>query len=142
MLSQADVDALARDIFTQHERRQTFMPIPERLPTLEDAQAVQDAYVALLKQKLNTEVGGYKIALSSKQTRDWLKVYEPCCGQVLANRIHQSPATVKVADFVRFSLEPEVCVVLARDMAGPVTLDDVRRNLRSLHCAFELVEDR
>src|SRR5581483_2249289 len=75
-------------------------------------------------------------------TRDWLKVYEPCCGQVLANRIHHSPAVVKVADFVRFSLEPEVCVILDRDMSGTVTVDDVRRNLRSIHCAYELVEDR
>jgi 2-keto-4-pentenoate hydratase len=142
MLSKADVDALANEIFTQHERRQTFAPIPGRLPTLEDAQAVQDAYVALLKRKHGTDVGGYKIALSSKQTRDWLKVYEPCCGQILANRIHHSPYTVQVSEFVRFSLEPEVCVILDKDISGPCTIQDVQRAMRSIHCAYELVEDR
>lgn len=49
---------------------------------------------------------------------------------------------VKVADYVRFSIEPEVCVVLDRDMNAECTAADVRRNLRSVHCAYELVEDR
>jgi 2-oxo-3-hexenedioate decarboxylase/2-keto-4-pentenoate hydratase len=142
VLSPAEVQALAADIFAQHERRETFKPIPDRIPTVADAQDVQDAYVELLLKKYRTTVGGYKVALTSKRVRDWLKVYEPCAGQVLATRIYQSPHTERVADYVRFSAETEVCAVLDKDMAGPCTVADVRRNLRSLHCAYELVEDR
>ncbi len=142
MLAQSDVQALARDIFDQHERREIFKAIPERIPTVDDAHDIQDAYVALLCAKFKTTVGGYKIALSSKQTRDWLGIHEPAAGQVLANRIHTSPHTVKVADYVRFSAELETCVVLDKDMAGPVTVEDVRRNLRSIHSSYELIEDR
>jgi len=109
---------------------------------VDDAHDVQEAYVRLLTKKFVTGVGGYKVALTSKQTRDWLKVYEPCAGQVLATRIYTSPHTVRVADYVRFSAETEVCAVLDKDMSGPCTAADVRKNLRSLHCAFELVEDR
>lgn len=142
MLSKAEVEALAADIFSQHERREMFRPIPDRIPTVEDAHDVQDAYVGLLLKKYRTTVGGYKVALTSKQTRDWLKVYEPCAGQVLATRIHSSPHTVRVADYVRFSAETEVCAIVDKDMSGPCTAADVRANLRSLHCAYELVEDR
>ena len=142
MLPQADVEALAAEIFAQHEGRELFRPIPDRIPTVDDAHEVQEAYVRLLMRKFNTTVGGYKVALTSKQTRDWLKVYEPCAGQVLATRIHTSPHTVRIADYVRFSAETEVCVILDKDMSGPCAAADVRRNLRSLHCAFELVEDR
>lgn len=142
MLNPAEVEALAADIFSQHERREPFRPIPERIPTVADAHDVQEAYVALLLRKHRTTVGGYKIALTSKQTRDWLKVYEPCAGQVLATRIYSSPHTERVSDYVRFSAETEVCAILDTDMSGPCTVADVRRNLRSLHCAYELVEDR
>jgi 2-keto-4-pentenoate hydratase len=142
MLAQTEIQALAREIFDQHERRETFKAIPERIPTVDDAHDIQDAYVKLLCAKDHTTVGGYKIALSSKQTRDWLKIHEPAAGQVLATRIHTSPHTVKVADYVRFSCELETCVVLENDMAGPCTVDDVRRNLRSVHSSYELIEDR
>lgn len=142
MLAQSEVSALAREIFDQHERREIFKAIPDRIPTVDDAHDIQDAYVALLCDKYKTTVGGYKIALSSKQTRDWLGIHEPCAGQVLATRIHPSPHTVKVADYVRFCCELETCVVLDKDMAGPVTVEDVRRNLRSVHSSYELIEDR
>lgn len=142
MLTSAEVDAIAGDLLTQHEQRRIFQAIPGRLPHMEDAYNVQESYVALLLRKYKATVGGYKIALSSKQTRDWLKVHEPCAGQVLATRIHQSPHTVRVADFVRLSIEIEVCVVLESDMSGTVSAEDVRANVRSLHCAYELVEDR
>ncbi len=142
MLAPSEVNALAREIFDQHERREIFKAIPERIPTVDDAHDIQDAYVALLCKRFNTTVGGYKIALSSKQTRDWLGIHEPAAGQVLANRIHRSPHTVKVADYVRFCCELETCVVLDKDMAGPCTVEDVRRNLRSVHSSYELIEDR
>lgn len=142
MLTQTEIEAIAGDIFSQHERRELFRAIPDRIPTVDDAHDVQDAYVRLLLKKFDTTVAGYKVALTSKQTRDWLKVYEPCAGQVLATRIHQSPHTVRISDYVRFSAETEVCAILDKDMSGPCTSADVRRNLRSLHCAFELVEDR
>jgi len=142
MLHKTEIERLAASIFQQHEQRDVFQAIPDLIPTVEDAHDVQDAYVSLLLDKHRTTVGGYKVALTSKQTRDWLKVYEPCCGQVLATRIHQSPHTELSSAYVRFSAETEVCVVLDREMSGPCTLEDVRRNVRSLHCAFELIEDR
>ena len=142
MLNQSEVDTLAADLFRQHEARQIFKAFPERMPTMTDAENIQEAYVSLLLKKEQAEVGGYKVALTSKQTRDWLNIQEPCAGQVLSTRIHRSPSTIKTSDYVRFSLEPEVCVLLDRDMAGPCTIDDVRRTIRSLHCSYELVEDR
>ncbi|MDB5397609.1 MAG: hypothetical protein JWM91_5115 [Rhodospirillales bacterium] len=142
MLSSANIQAIAADLMDQHVRRETFVNFPERVPTLDDANDVQDAYVSLLCHAKGTEVGGYKIALTSKSTRDWLKIDHPCAGQVLSNRIHQSPYTVHISDYVRFSMETEICVVLDKDMSGECTIEDVRRNLRSIHCSYELVEDR
>jgi 2-keto-4-pentenoate hydratase len=142
MLNSANIQAIATELMGQHARKETFVNFPDRVPTLDDANDVQDAYVAMLCDAQGTSVGGYKIALTSKSTRDWLKIDHPCAGQVLANRIHQSPFTVHLSDYVRFSMETEICIVLDKDMAGDCTIEDVRRNLRSIHCSYELVEDR
>jgi 2-keto-4-pentenoate hydratase len=142
MLSPAEIEAIAGELFAQHARKDPFVPFPDRIPSLEDANDVQDAFVAKLLREYGTEVAGYKIALTSKSTRDWLKIDHPCAGQVLGNRIHYSPYTAHLSDYVRFSIETEICVVLDRDMSGPSTIDEVRRNLRSIHCSYELVEDR
>jgi len=142
MLSSAEVQTIAEELFAQHERKEPFVPFPDRVPTMDDACKIQDAHVALLTKRLSTTVAGYKVALTSKSTRDWLKIDEPCIGQVLGNRIHQSPHTVHLTDYVRFSMETEICCVMDKDMAGDCTIEDVRNNLRSIHTSYELVEDR
>jgi 2-keto-4-pentenoate hydratase len=142
MLSRGDIQEIARELFRQHEHREQFVPFPERVPTLTDSYNIQDVLVLLMSENEKAEVAGYKIALTSKSTRDWLKINEPCAGQVLGSRIHHSPCSVSVSDFVRFSVETEICVVLDRDFEGECTVEEVQRSLRSLHCSYELVEDR
>jgi 2-keto-4-pentenoate hydratase len=142
MLSSAEVQTIAEELFAQHERKEPFVPFPDRVPSMDDACKIQDAHVALLTSRLGTTVAGYKVALTSKATRDWLKINEPCIGQVLGNRIHRSPHTVHLSDYVRFSMETEICCVMDKDMAGDCTIEDVRNNLRSIHTSYELVEDR
>jgi 2-keto-4-pentenoate hydratase len=142
MLSSAEIQAIADDLMGQHERREQFIAFPDRVPTMDDAVKIQDTYVSLLTKKFNTNVAGYKIALTSKSTRDWLKINEPCIGQVLGNRIHQSPHTLSVADYVRFSMETEICVILDRDLKGECSIEEVRKHVRTIHCSYELVEDR
>lgn len=140
MADQAEI--IAREIFEQHERQEKFVPIPDRLGSQEDAYAVQEAYVPMLLEKYGTEVAGYKIALSSKQTQEWLNITQPCSGQILANRIHQSPYTTKVSSWMNFGIETEVCLVMNRDLSPECTFEEVQESIRSIHCAYELVEDR
>ncbi len=142
MLSEAEINTIANDLMGQHDRREQFIAFPDRVPSMDDAVKIQDTYVSLLTKKFNTTVAGYKIALTSKSTRDWLKINEPCIGQVLGNRIHQSPHTLKVSDYVRFSMETEICVVLDKDLDHECSVDEVQKIVRSIHCSYELVEDR
>ena len=137
-----DVESIARDLFEQHERRENFAPFPDRMSSEDDAYAVQDILVPMLAKKYGAEVAGYKIALSSKQTQEWLKINDPCAGQILANRVHQSPFTTKISDWMNFGIETEVCVVLDRVLPAECSFEEVQKSLRSIHCAYELVEDR
>jgi 2-keto-4-pentenoate hydratase len=142
MLSPDEIDSIAADLFAQHLERRPFTPFPDRIPSMEDANDVQDALIALMAARERSQVDGYKVALTSKSTRDWLKIHEPCAGQILGSRIHRSPHTASLADYVRFSIETEICVVLDRDLQGDFTATQVRDAVRSVHCSYELVEDR
>ena len=135
-------ETIARDLFNQHEAREKFVAFPERMDSQESAYAVQDALVPMLVKKYGTKVAGYKIALTSKQTQEWLKINQPCSGQILASRVHQSPFTTKISDWMNFGIETEVCVVLDRDLPSECSFEEVQKSLRSVHCAYELVEDR
>ncbi len=136
------VEDIAHALFEQHERRERFAPISDQLASQDEAYKVQEAYVPLLFEKNGSDIGGYKIALSSKQTQEWLKIDHPCSGQILASRVHKSPYTVHVADWVNLGIETEVCVILDRDLSAQCSLDEIQSSLRSVHCAYEIVEDR
>jgi 2-keto-4-pentenoate hydratase len=142
VLTESEVDVLAAALFEQHELGQPFRSIADRIPTVDDALSVQNALVALMMKKEHARVAGYKVSLTSQRMRDWLQIHEPCSGQVLSSRVHESGYEVRVSDFVRLAIEMEVCVILAQGMSGSCTPDDVRKNLRSVHCSYELVEDR
>ena len=133
---------IAHYLFEQHEARERFIAFPDRIDSQEDAYAVQDELVPMFVKKYGTEVGGYKIALTSKQTQEWLKINQPCSGQILSNRVHQSPFTTKISDWMNFGIETEICVVLDRDLPSECSFEEVQESLRSVHCAYELVEDR
>jgi 2-keto-4-pentenoate hydratase len=135
-------EEIARDLFEQHEKREKFVPFPDRVASQSEAYAIQDAFVPLMLKKFGTTVAGYKIALTSKQTQEWLKINEPCGGTILANRVHQSPYTTKLSDWMNFGIETEVCVVLDKDLPSEPSFEEVQKSLRSVHCAYELVEDR
>jgi len=141
MLSASQIDSAGVDLLRQHEQREKFRSLPSTV-TIQDAQHIQNAYVGKLLSKFSADVVGYKVALTTKQIREWLKIHEPACGQILSNRVHSSPFVVNQSDYVRLSVETEICIVLDGDMSGPCTVDEVQENLRSVHCAYELVEDR
>ncbi|MEQ9449609.1 MAG: hypothetical protein RLN70_12020, partial [Rhodospirillaceae bacterium] len=107
----ANPEDIARDLLAQHERGERFTSIRDRVTSRDDAYAVQDVLVPLLEKSLGTYVAGHKIALSSKQTQEWLNIHEPCGGQILANRIHQSQYKTKMSDWVNLGIETEICLV-------------------------------
>jgi 2-keto-4-pentenoate hydratase len=68
----------AKHLLDAHERRERFVPLPERIAprTAAEAYGIQDAFVALRAQKLGA-IAGYKIALTSAEMRRFVGVDTP-----------------------------------------------------------------
>ncbi len=136
----------ARLLFEAHERRAPFAPLPAQLApgTVEEAYAIQDAFLAMRAQKLGAIVG-YKIALSSATMRKFVGVEHPQAGALLETTIRRSPASVRAADYLRLIVEFEIAVVMAEDLPAadaPFSRERVARAVGGVMPALELADDR
>jgi 2-keto-4-pentenoate hydratase len=136
----------AKRLFDAHERREPFAPLPPHLAprSVTEAHAIQDAFVALRAQKLGG-IAGYKIALTSPQMRKFVGVDEPQAGMMLESTIHQSPARVRAADYLRLIVEFEIAVRLGDDLPSvdkPFSRARVARAVDAVMPALEIADDR
>jgi len=136
----------AARLLESHNARERFAPLPAELAptTLEDAYAIQDAFVALRAHRLGA-IAGYKVALSSKEMQRFVGVDAPQAGVLLESTIHRSPARVRSADYVRPIVEFEIAVQLAVDLPAvdaPFSRSRIAASVRAVMPAIELADDR
>lgn len=108
----------------------------------DQALAVQLAVSDRFNQ-VGDSIGGWKVGLTSGRSRDMMGQGFRPFGYVLSSRIFRSGDHIPLDRFLSCAIEPELCVVLGRDLAG----DDVderaaRAAVRGVAAAFELNELR
>jgi 2-keto-4-pentenoate hydratase len=140
------IQEAAKHLFEAHERRERFAPLPPALAprNLDEAYAIQDAYVAMRAQKLGG-IAGYKVALTSAEMRRFVGVDSPQAGAMLESTLHRSPARVRAADYVRLVVEFEIAVRLGDDLPTadyPFDRDRIARTVDAVIPALELADDR
>lgn len=141
------IEAVAEALAAQHAARARFEPLSGELAlgTLDEAYAAQRVLIRRWSAGARGAIAGYKIALTSKAVQELVGVDHPCAGAIFASTVHDSPATVARADFVRLGLEFELCLRLGAGLPGgpqPYTSESVRDAVDAAVPAFELVEDR
>lgn len=110
--------------------------------TLDDAYAVQ----FLQEQHFVADgdpVVGRKIGLTSFAMQEQLGVDQPDFGFVTASRAHGDGAHFAPGDFISPKVEPELALVLGKDLKGPgVTLEQAIDAVASVHAALEIIDSR
>lgn len=90
-------------------------------------------------------VGGRKIALSSRTMQQMIGIDQPIAAAMFSGDIVNSPATIKITDFVRLGLEFELAIELNSDISPQTnqhTAESVYDHIAGVRPAFELIEDR
>lgn len=113
---------------------------------LAEAYAVQEILVDRMIAAGAGPLGGWKIALTTPTMQAFVGADRPCAGAILADRIHQSPATLSRASFQRLGVEAEIAVRMGHDLAGGGdggrNRDAVADAVAAIMPAIELIEDR
>jgi len=129
-----------------HDIGEQFVPFAKErgINDVDAAYRVQDAYARRLMAVRNTQVGGFKIGLTTKKMQEMCGIDSPVSGYVAANRIYTAPATVDAMEHTHLGLEFEVAVKLAHDFpfrAVPYAREEVIRDIM-VAPGVELVDDR
>jgi 2-oxo-hept-3-ene-1,7-dioate hydratase len=110
--------------------------------TIEDAYAVQEAWVAMKLARGRRPVG-HKIGLTSKAMQRFSNISEPDYGTLLDDMMYASGDDLPAARFIEPRAEVELAFVLNRDLSGPdCTLEDVLGATEYMTPAIEIIDAR
>ena len=129
-----------------HRSRAPYQNLPPDIAprSVAEAYAAQEA-LRELWTPLHGPVRGLKIATTTKVMQQLMGIDHPCGGMIYAQRIHQSPAQLRLGDFMNLMIECELAVRLGSDLphrGAPYTASDVRPAVAEVMPAFELIDDR
>ena len=139
--------ATAAELLRQQACREPFHALvpPFALQTLEQAYASQDAFVQQQAAQRNTQLGGYKIAITTPAMRSFVGFDDAISGCVLADTVFASGHRVQAAAYQHLIVEFELALQFGKDL--PERADDWDRHsiLPYLDCAYpslEIADDR
>lgn len=138
--------AAARYILEAHQARARFQNLPAAIGpgSLAEAYDAQEALHSFFSGKYGANAG-VKIATTTKVMQELMGIDGPSFGVIFSERVHQSPAELKLQDFTSLKVECEVAVRLGDDLpasASGYTAATVSPLVEAIMPAFELVEDR
>ena len=138
---------VAADIIAAARRHRTpLRPLAAAIAPQTEAEGyrIQEALAGLLAADFGARVG-YKIGCTSAVMQQYIGIPHPCGGNVFANGVHASGASLAAADFVRVGVECEIAVRLSRDLdpsQAPFTAESVAAAIEAYLPAIEIVDDR
>ncbi|MBH1974399.1 MAG: 2-oxo-hepta-3-ene-1,7-dioic acid hydratase [Rhodobacteraceae bacterium] len=143
-MSQAEIaDAAARLVTAEQTRVQTgLLSIAHPEMTMDDAYAVQAAYVAL-RHAQGRKIIGWKIGLTSKAMQYTLNIATPDSGVLLDDMAFEDGATIPADRFIQPRIEAELAFVLKSPLKGPgVSVLDVMNATDYVVPALEILDTR
>ena len=137
-------EAIAHHLLKQHERRETFNNLSDKLrPTsLEQAYQAQDIFHKIANRG---HLGGYKIALSSKVQQCHHNISSPLIGGIFKEDIFHTKKEVLRKNYQGLGIEIELGFQLSDDICSlkkPVTLENIKTYIEEVYPVIELVNDR
>ena len=145
MLDESQIQAAASNLYHAERARKQIDPITLTHPemTMDDAYAVQSAWVNRKIKEDGRKVLGYKIGLTSRAMQRVMKIETPDYGVLLDDMVFPNNGEINAADFLDPQIEVELAFVLKDRLFGEnVTFEEVMAATDYVIPAFELIAAR
>jgi 2-oxo-hept-3-ene-1,7-dioate hydratase len=139
-MNPADIAAAARALWQAEQTRQQIGLLSLAHPdaTMDDAYRIQAAYVALRGQPQI----GWKIGLTSRAMQQQLGIDTPDSGVLAADMAVPDGATIPATRFIAPRVEAEIAFLMAADLPGDPTRDQVLQATAAVAPALEILDTR
>jgi len=140
-----DLESIATELAAAYDPgRPTLAPLTSSYDglTVDDAYAIQQLQVHR-RIAGGASVVGYKVGLTSAAMQQQMGVYEPDFGHLLSDMVHPADAPISTARFRQPRAEPEIALILSRDLRGPgLSVADVMTATAYALPAIEIIDSR
>ena len=135
---------IAEFLVDSHLKDKNFKNLEGNLKPLnfDEAYDAQNYFQKLISRG---ELGGFKIALSSKIQQEHHKINQPVYGGIFKKEIFQSPKSVRLSDYKRLSVEFELAFELSEQIEYlklGKQIGEIKNYISDVYPALELIEDR
>ena len=139
---QVKAAAVALDTAERKRKQIRMLTIEHPTMTMDDAYAVQSAWVAHKLQTGRKSVG-WKIGLTSKAMQQALNIDIPDSGVLLDDMQFEEGATIPEGRFIQPRIEAEIAFIMAQDLRGPgATPADVVAATAAVAPVLEILDTR
>lgn len=140
--SATDVETAARRLHAARHERRPMPPLSDTDPQLDlaAAYAIQEAGLALRRAEGERIVGG-KLGFTSRAMQEAMGVDHPNRGW-LTDAMLVRDGTVGLQQLLHPKVEPEIALVLGRDLRGATTAAEVLAATRGVCVCLEVVDSR
>jgi len=145
MLNEQQIKLAAANLYDAEKACRQIEPITLMHPemTMDDAYAVQSAWVNRKVENDGRKVVGYKIGLTSRAMQRVMKIDTPDYGVLLDDMVFPNNGEIRAADFLDPQIEVELAFVLKDRLFGEnISLEEVMSATDYVIPAFELIAAR
>jgi 2-keto-4-pentenoate hydratase len=135
---------MAEDLLTAYQTRSPIAPLTDRFPdlTVADGIAIQRAQVDRWTAE-GRMIKGHKVGLTSRAMQRQMGVDQPDFGVLHDQMFYLECDPIAVTAFLQPRVEPEIALVLKRDLAGPgVTVAEALAAVDFVLPALEIIDSR
>jgi 2-keto-4-pentenoate hydratase len=140
----ADLESIAAELLGAYGSAPTLAPLTSTYDglTIDDAYAIQQIQIRR-RIEAGAAVIGYKVGLTSAAMQQQMGVYEPDFGHLLTDMVHAADAPIDTARFRQPRAEPEIALILSRDLRGPdLSVADLMSATAYALPAIEIIDSR
>lgn len=145
MLSQDVIESAAEALFEAEKNRKQISPLTLSYPdmNMDDAYAVQRAWVDRKINENGDKITGYKIGLTSRAMQQAMNIDTPDFGILLESMHFANNSTIKCSDFLDPRIEVELAFVMKDRLFGDdITVEQVMEATDYIVPSLELIAAR
>tara|TARA_B100000579_G_scaffold429712_1_gene441927 strand:- start:560 stop:1339 length:780 start_codon:yes stop_codon:yes gene_type:complete len=112
----------------------------------DEAYLIQDAFIDLKKMDINSDIRGWKVALTNPEMQKLVNVNTPAEGAIFQSLIYKNNASLQFSNYCHLGAEAEIALKINKDIpskiAGFNNKEEMIPYLKEVMVALEIVDDR